>query len=173
MRSPGNSCSVPNVVAQNRAPGYLGANGVESLACVVCGRDIRSGSWCNACRDAATTRLRSRGAPTSRVAAHLADSDNCDCGRRRPACAETCSRCAWLDRRSHAQARLVDFLRTQRWATMGDMLEALGICRRPLERTVEALMATGRLVREWEELDDGLDGMHRGGSARYVYRLTS
>lgn len=168
---------MPSVIAQARAAQPSGELTRERLACVHCGHLILGGSWCNACRAAAVRRFGSRKGSlqyAEAVAArHVADLDECDCGREKPRAATSCSRCAWLDqpRRSTAQA-IISFLRTQRAATIAEIVDAVGVDRRNVVEVLQRMVDDRRIARFEVEFAPE-PGAFPGGVTRLVYQLIS
>lgn len=89
------------------------------------------------------------------------DPVECDCGRPKQIGAECCSRCLHLDGRKLVETRIIGTLRLHSWLTLAEMGAVAGCHPSALQRHAQALVESGRLIRQLRE-DDAKDCVGRG-----------
>lgn len=107
----------------------------------------------------------------------------CDCGNSKPANAEACTRCEFLDGGSRSHARIIDLLRRNDGMTEREMNEALGLGRSGVRRILLRMEDQGRICKQWRDAEPvESTGTYRNGqsgpkwivpSGHWVYFLTA
>lgn len=96
--------------------------------------------------------------PRRRPAPERTNSLECECGNEKSYQALMCARCAFLDGRGNAeygQARVISLLRDHNELSLAQLVAMSGASERSMHVILMGMLKTGRVRRQWRELDGG------------------